>query len=119
MDFLLFKPLEKNEEDFILILSKIFGMNLKLIKEMKNYFKKDFYLIISLFDGLSINFPSIKELNGIKQKMEIYYKIKEKLPVPDFNELIEDISNEYHISSNQAYLSFREIRDWLETNNGY
>jgi Mor family transcriptional regulator len=112
-DILLLKPLKENEEEFIKILSKQWNMEIKLLQEMKNYFKEDFYLILSLFAGQQIKFPMIKEMSTLSTKIDIYKDFEVGIKKLQLNELLEEISEKHKCSSNQAYTVYKEVKEWL------
>jgi Mor family transcriptional regulator len=112
-DILLLKPLSENIDEFLLYLSKKFEMDIKLIQQMSDYFKDDFYLILSLFAGSKIIFPSVKELNQVKIKIAIYKEFKEKVSNTDLSALLEDMAEKYKTSQNQIYTIYTELKEIL------
>jgi Mor family transcriptional regulator len=110
-DIVLLKPLKENEEEFIKILASNYEIDIKLLKALKDYFKEDFYLILSLFAGQSIKFSSIKDMNDIKVKIKIYKDFNESNKI--LTEKLEDLSDKYKVSQNQIYEIYKEIRGIL------
>ena len=78
-DTLLLKPMEDNVDEYIKLLANFCSINENLLKIVYDYFKQETFLILSLFAEQKITFPSVKNMDIIKQKLKIYYIMKEKM----------------------------------------
>lgn len=116
-DFLIFKPIKdkKLEPQYLKLLANIYGLNEQLVMTLHEHFKDEAYLIWSLFAGCDIKFKSIKELNELKIKLELYneFKIKTSDSNMILQNVLDELSDKYKISSNQVFMFYKEVKEHL------